>query len=153
MNQQLRKTNRLEKWFNIHDYIYASRLAHGHQKCGSCSVQFYEINITYGIYEAMLTLYVSEILIKRMYETFWITHGFWETTRFLIVTIYESLDKRFSMRIVCPRIDTRLVCSRIETRLVCSRIETRLVCRNETRLSKWDSFVETRLDSKNSYTE
>ena len=141
----MRKTNRLEKWFNIHDYIYASRLAHGHRKCGSCSVHFYEINITYGIYEAMLTLYVSEILMKRMYETFWITHGFWETTRFLIVTIYESLDKRFSMRLVCSRIETRLVCSRIETRLVCSRIETRLVCRNETRSSKWDSFVETRL--------
>ena len=84
----------------------------------------------------MLTLYVSEILMKRMYETFWITHGFWETTRFLIVTIYESLDKRFSMRLVCSRIETRLVCSRIETRLVCSRIETRLVCRNETRSSK-----------------
>ena len=151
----MRKTNRLEKWFNIHDYINASRLAHGHQKCGSCSVHFYEINITYGIYEAMLTLYVSEILMKRMYETFWITHGFWETTRFLIVTIYESLGKRFSMRLVCSRIDTRLVCSRIDTRLVCSRIdtrlvcsriETRLVCQNETRSSKWDSFVETRLD-------
>ena len=29
-----------------------------------------------------------------------ITYGFWETTRFLIVTIYESLDKRFSTRLV-----------------------------------------------------
>ena len=48
-------------------------------------------------------------------ETCWITHGFWETTRFLIVRIHESLDKRFS------------------TRLVCSRIETRLVCRNEVK--------------------
>ena len=51
-----------------------------------------------------------------------ITHGFWETTRFLIVTIYMSLDKRFS---------TRLVCSRIETRD--SFVETRLVRRDETR--------------------
>ena len=65
-------------------------------------------------------------LLSKIYTEFkqcWITHGFWETTRFLIVTIYESLDKRFT------------------TRLVCSRIET---SQSETRLTKQDSLDHSR---------
>ena len=32
------------------------QIARGHWKCGSCSIHFCEINITYGFYEAMATL-------------------------------------------------------------------------------------------------
>ena len=103
-------------------------------------------HLFYSVLQPITNCGLSRLLVGRSHfppiffgkkfqrESCWtsrITHGFWETTLFLIVTINESLDKWFSTRFVCLRIET----SQNET-LLMKRVsfeETRLVWRNETR--------------------
>ena len=103
-------------------------------------------HLFYSVLQPITNCGLSRLLVGRSHfppiffgkkfqrESCWtsrITHGFWETTWFLIVTINESLDKWFS---------TRFVCSRIETSQNETLDETNLSWTNETRLTKRDSF-------------